>query len=175
MKKFVLTFLMLGLAAAAQASLLGPTQVAQGGNSNPDTEAGIVAGVVGHPVTFLGRLPTEDGEDPFGFIADGKISWTGIDNDDDPSSSVAWNLTGTGWQLDAVAVKAGSNFLNVYTVDDLQKLTSGGWQDILAPEGKGISHVSFFGSTAAVPEGGTTALLLGSSFALLGLIRRNRK
>jgi hypothetical protein len=37
---------------------------------------------------------------------------------------------------------------------------------------RNISHVTFFGCAGAVPDGGTTLMLLGAALGSLGMVRR---
>jgi hypothetical protein len=85
---------------------------------------------------------------------------------------ISWDLTGSGFTLDGVLIKdgnvQGSGMLyRFYGVSADEALIGSGTVTFDNPV-KGISHISFFGSSGGqVPDGGTTAALLG--LALTGL------
>jgi hypothetical protein len=94
------------------------------------------------------------------------------------NATVSWNLTGTGDELYGVYVFGGSNAY-LYLVSSDELVSSGSGQSIVTPLNNGgqtpaISHILFLGAagTPRVPDGGTTALLLGAALSGLGLLRR---
>lgn len=99
-----------------------------------------------------------------------------ITQNTDGSATISWmNLSDTFF---GVYVKGGSNGGNFYTVSS-DELSSGS-SNVFAANNKngkpaGISHIDFFclpGGVTTVPDGGTTAILLGGALTGLGLARR---
>ncbi len=94
----------------------------------------------------------------------------------DNSATITWS--GLTDSFFGVYVKGGSNGGNFYTVtpDELTDGTS----TVFAANNKngrpaGISHIDFFclpGGSTNVPDGGSTAMLLGGAMTGLGLVRR---
>ena len=80
--------------------------------------------------------------------------------------------------LAGVHFKAGSNGGNFYSAGDLN---SGQGDGHAPPTGNGqmqfasLSHLDFFCEPGSVPDGGTTAMLLGSALAGVGVLRRYLK
>ena len=104
-----------------------------------------------------------------------------------PTAEVSWDLTGTGYELNYVLAKDGrgtyqdvTGFLyHLYGVTDWQYVIGdssnldGGVIEIDGE--KEISHISFFGgSGTTVPDGGTTAVLLGLSLVAISFVARRR-
>jgi hypothetical protein len=108
---------------------------------------------------FLYRFPSGEGDfDAFFDVTD----------NGDGTADVQWNLTGSGKELWAIGVKSGDEHIHWYGISPDQRLDSLGVQVVTAPDNiDSISHISFFGKNAQVPDGGATAALLG-----LGLIGR---
>jgi hypothetical protein len=137
----------------------------QGGNSNPDTELGLIEALSGEDLTFLYRYPT--GEGTFD-------SYFTVSDNLDGTADVSWNLTGSGAEAWALGVKSGDDDIHWYGVHANERLISDP-HPVSAPGGiTSISHISFFGKLTGpgpdpdpVPDTGSTALLLGA--ALLGL------
>jgi len=92
-----------------------------------------------------------------------------FDYDPGSSASGSWNLS--GFLVDFIAVKAGSQFV-LYQLSDPS--SSGVWNtDQL--DGKDLSHLVFFGSpNSAVPEPATWAMMIGG-FALAGVAMRRAR
>lgn len=164
--------LVFGAANAAQAHLIGPTQISQGANSNPSSEISVIeasnASLI--PLTYLARVNFNDNGTTKPGEGDYASYFTVSSFSGDPATAtVAWDLTGTGFTLEAVAVKTGRQYLNIYTVSDDQK-TLGLGDSVLAPDGKdSISHITFFGKQAPITPPGTDIPDGGATFALLGL------
>ena len=92
-------------------------------------------------------------------------------------TTVSWDLTGTGWQLCAVLVKADGAY-DVY-VPDPTVIDSGllGSSDVtgitVGEKTYAPSHISFMGHH--VPDGGATLMLLGLSFLGVTWVHRRTK
>jgi hypothetical protein len=91
---------------------------------------------------------------------------------------ITWNLTGTGFQLDGLMIKDGSEghggdqLYRFYGVSSDETFEGSGTVTFDNPV-KGISHIDFFGSPGgSVPDGGTTVMLLGTALGSLGMARR---
>ena len=188
--KYLLTVLVVAVAATAQADLVFDDEYPPFSPNNPPTEEAFIEGIFaadGMPMdfVFLGRFgpggSISGGEDPFGLLAGGNITVTGYDNSDDTSVELSWDLTGTGFELWDVLLKSGQVVTNYFVTAD-QRITDGpGSQTAISTNegtggGRGISHISFFGkaATTTVPEGGATAALMGLALAGLALIKRRR-
>jgi hypothetical protein len=90
--------------------------------------------------------------------------------------NISWNLTGSGFTLDGVLIKDGSfnggQLYRFYGVSADETLIGSGTVSFDDPT-RDISHISFFGSPGgAVPDGGTTVMLLGGALGALGVARR---
>src|SRR5688572_22854821 len=161
-KKTLIVGTLLVAAFQLQASLISLGDHPQGGDSNPNTETGLIEGISGEDLTFLYRYPTGEGDlDAF---------FTATDNLDG-SADVSWDLTGSGFEVWALGVKSGNDFIHWYGVTADQRLTTTP-QGVTAPAGiNSVGHISFFGKITPdvdpIPDGGSTALLLG--IALLGV------
>ena len=89
--------------------------------------------------------------------------------------NVSWNLTGSGFVLDGLLIKSGKiphtdNMLyRFYGVSADETVIGSGTVTFNDPI-EDISHVDFFGSPTqhGVPDGGTTAMLLGGALSVLG-------
>jgi len=90
---------------------------------------------------------------------------------------VSWNLTGSGFVLDGMLLKDGvssprNQLYRFYGVSADETLIGSGTVTFDNPV-KNISHLTFFGSPGgAVPDGGTTVMLLGAALGALGVMRR---
>ncbi len=162
------------LVLQANAHLITP-----GGNlvlSGPDSEANMST-LLGTPVTLLYKAEYDDGvlggtEGAFG-------NYFTITLIDDSHATISWNLTGTGIELLGVAWKDGqvvgvpnSGDAFVWSaVSDDQAVVGGPDNIATVPLFRGaISHISFYGHR--VPEGGSTAILLGLALLGFGGLRR---
>ncbi len=161
---------------------MGPTQILQGGNSNPSTEIDLVEDAFPGlgDLTYLAKYDYDDAafEGPYG---NPQFTSTGFNASGE--ATVGWDLSGTSYQLKAIVVKTANTYLNVYTVGpDMGFL---GFQVVVdAPDNKdSISHTTFLGMPGTpppppppppngVPEGGTSVLMLGLSLIGLGVLRR---
>ena len=140
-------------------------------NENPDptnangyknAEAAYNAWAVanGKPTIVLNWITASDDVTPPSVFADfGTITGGG-------TSSGTFNLP--GYDIDYFAVKAGSEFV---LYEFLGTGGSGNWS---VASGKGLSHLAFFGTKAAVPEPGTWAMML-LGFGAAGTALRRRK
>jgi hypothetical protein len=160
-------------------------------NSNPQTELEWAANELGIPeedLIFFGKVEDEGDnvtEDPLDLFANGNIIVTEYEGDD-KDAYVAWDLTGTPYEMTAVFVKGGSNTGDsLYSVTPDQFIASGSPQFVtLNPEIRqgGISHISFFGTmdgetpppTTQVPDGGATVFMLGGMLVGLRALRLRR-
>lgn len=99
------------------------------------------------------------------------------------SYGLSWDLTGSGYQLWAVGVKAanGANNFRVYETTVDQRWVGTG-ETVWSANNKDISHATFFGKRAdvpspspvPVPDGGMTLMLLGVSLWGVERVRRRR-
>lgn len=97
-------------------------------------------------------------------------------------ATVSWDLTGTGYELEAIYVKGGSQGGNIYDISDtsadFEEVTGSG--SVQTPTTgnngngglAGISHIDFLVVSHPTPDGGTTVLLLGAAVSGLALLRR---
>jgi hypothetical protein len=153
----------------AHANLVSLGDHPGGSNSNPDTQEGLIEGILGEDLDFLYRFPSGEGDfDAFFDVTD----------NGDGTADVEWDLTGSGKELWAVGVKAGPDFIHWYSVTEDQRLVSGGVQVVTAPDNiDSISHLSFFGKAVGspVPDATATLALMGLSVAGLQLVRRHAR
>jgi hypothetical protein len=92
-------------------------------------------------------------------------------------ANISWDLTGSGAELFAIYVFGGSNGANLYKVTDAAQMISGSTTVNTPVTGKSgkfatISHILLLGTGSlpppvAVPEGGTTLVLLASALGLI--------
>jgi hypothetical protein len=179
-----------GLASVASASLIDlGTRLLPSPLGSPTDEANFIETdqSLTFDLTYLNRF--EYGK---GFLDDGAVDalthFTVTPTTDTPTAAITWNLVGTGFELSYVFVKDGTvdqlHLYHLYGVDDLQALIGAG--TVTANGAKDISHITFFGVAAngappppppppppnGVPDGGATAMLLGTALACLGALRR---
>jgi hypothetical protein len=162
----------------ASASLIPQGLIPQGGNSNPSTEiAQIEANSTLEDLVYLARYDFSDNGG--GSWSYGDPIFTGLFTatqytGNPATSTVTWDLTGTGYTLEAVVTKTARESLNLYTVADDQKIKDLVGQDVNFPGKDSISHISFYGNrgTTNVPEGGASVALLGLALGGLGAARR---
>jgi hypothetical protein len=122
---------------------------------------------------FLGKFEAEGGFENGAinisqFVTINQISGT--------TWEISWDLTGSGFTLDGVLIKDGAidqqELYRFYGVSADEALVGSGTVSF-ADLGRDISHISFFGSPGgAVPDGGTTVMLLGAALGSLGMARR---
>jgi len=170
-----------GLASFAQATLTGPTTVSNAtlGNQDPATILAYFQANFGEPdATACLRASSSDdvfSGGHFNLVGGGTVDITpGATG----HANVAFDLTGSGQVLCGFFIFGGASG-NFYTISADEGVT--GNFDIVTPVNKGgqipgISHIDIFccpGGT--VPDSGTTAMLLGSAVAGLGLVRRYLK
>ena len=94
---------------------------------------------------------------------------------------VSWDFTGTGLTLCGLLIKDGNvsppgneQIFAFFSVIDNQGVTGAG--DVFFNEGRNISYIDAYVCQAgAVPDGGTTVMLLGAGLAALGMVRRYLK
>jgi hypothetical protein len=183
MKK-ILTLTMVALTSLvlqANAHLITPA-----GNlflAGPDSEANMST-LLGTSVDLLFKAEYDDGvlggtEGSFG-------SYFTITLIDESHATLSWNLTGSGVELLGVAWKdgnlagqpgtAGAFLWSAVSAD--QRIIGGPDNVASVPVFNGaISHISFYGreTTSRVPEGGSTAILLGLAMLGFGGVRRKLK
>lgn len=169
----------LGLVTAAQANLVDAGYAGSDQNSSPDGELVFLQSLGYTGLDYLDKYDVKDGWDG-DFNKDGVLDVTKIFGERGSKADIEWNLTGTGYELAVVLVKDGNIKIGsatlkgyrIYTVSDDQKLIGSGTVEYAYNDKpQGISHISFWGVTA-VPDGGATLLLLGSSLLGLGILRR---
>jgi hypothetical protein len=147
------------------------------GDASPAHEEELINGILNHPddlaCEFIGKIPTEGSDDPYWFIARGLLSIDRSLDDEPMETMVNWDLTGTGWELCAVLVKADGHY-DIYFPDDalagegmVTGVTVPADEKTYAP-----SHITFMGHH--VPDGGSTLALLGCSLAGLAFIRKRK-
>jgi hypothetical protein len=96
---------------------------------------------------------------------------------------VSWNLTGSGYMLESLLIKDGGvrnkQLYGFYPVINNEGTTGSGTvsfvgETLILPTPRNISFVEFFGSPVPthVPDGGSTAILLGAGLSGLGFLRR---
>lgn len=174
------------LVTVANASLIGPDQIDSTGGSPSGEITDILnsnssLSSPGNPLTYLAKVGGGGGWDGSAPYGDDKFDYTPFVATKPATAQVAWDLTGTGWELWAVVVKTGSKYLNLYTVSatnvDYQRITNGaGTETVEAPDNKdSISHISFFGRrSTSVPESGSTLILLGLGLSFLAFLKRKK-
>jgi hypothetical protein len=92
--------------------------------------------------------------------------------------TITWDLTGTGFVLGGVLIKDGEGGVqgeSIYSFFDGNHEVSGSGEVSFTGDftGRDISHLSFFVCPGgAVPDGGTTVMLLGAALGALGMARR---
>src|SRR5688572_18119965 len=176
-KSLLLAVAALSLALQANAHLITP-----GGNlilNGPDSEANMSVNL-GTPVSLLFKAEYDDGvlggtEGAFG-------SYFTINLIDESHATISWNLTGTGIELLGVAWKDGNVSGQPGTGDSFvwsavsgdQAVVGGPDQIATIPLFTGaFSHISFYGrETNRVPEGGSTAIMLGLGLMGFAGLRR---
>jgi hypothetical protein len=94
---------------------------------------------------------------------------------------ISWNLTGSGYTLCGALIKDGAGGMpgkqlyRFYDVSAGQEVIGSGTVSFadIGRNGFNISHITFFGCAAGVPDGGTTVMLLGAALGALGIVRRH--
>jgi hypothetical protein len=160
----------------AQAHLLDPVQFEANLGSGTDEAAFLQSqGLLDADCQFGTKW--EDGafEDPNNFFN----QFFTVTETDGQTWHVTWNLTGSGFTLGGLLIKDGSvspgsgdSVYRFYGVSDNELLVGSG--DVsFADLDRDISHLSFFVCPGgAVPDGGTTVMLLGAALGALGMARR---
>lgn len=182
----ILTVLLLA-AGAANAHLIHIDSFQLSGTlTNPESEAAwieTIQGLDAGSLTYLNKLDLDEGWDDTG-VAD--AAWFDVDfthfkdgDEDEPvAGELEWDLTGTGYQLSYMLVKAGQASYNLYGVTDEQIFRNTGPAAEYFDQGgqnvsSAISHLSFYGrGSTSVPDGGFTLALLGIGIAGVGLLKR---
>jgi len=171
---------LVGLPTVAQAHLIDLTPGGFGVASvigNPADEADFIENFVGldFDLLYLEKFDNGTGFDGLGAAPDSGIANYSVDTASLLAQDIEWDLTGSGHEALFVLAKNGKaggpngDFLyHLYGVSPDQR-TIGGPDTVSINGAKDISHISWFGgpSTADVPDGGATCILLGSS--LLGM------
>ena len=183
-KNILANSLLLGLLATSitHATLIDRGIIGQGGNPAGEAQAIINADLLGigtDPLTYLAKFEFDEAEwDSDGLFDNNKFGAT--DYTGNPATTtLTWDLTGTGYTLEAVAVKAAT-LMRIYAVADDQKLMDLNGQAGVSPWRDEISHVTFFGRTGntppppGVPDTGSTLLLLGLGLGFLGFLKRQK-
>jgi hypothetical protein len=147
------------------------------GGAGEATETAWVSDLLGTELSFIGKFGNDGviNEDPYGALAAMLVKIQNYEGEEDLSVDLWWDLSGTGWQLWAVLLKGGQNDSLWVSTED-QRVMSFDWQTATKPAPTGISHVSIFGlRTTTVPDGASTAALLGLGLVGLSFIARRRK
>jgi len=88
--------------------------------------------------------------------------------------TVTWDFTGTGLTLCGALIKDGAidqqQLYSFFGVSPDELVVGSG--TVSFTSGRNISHISFFACAGAVPDGGTTVMLLGAALGALGMARR---
>ncbi len=168
-----------GLTSAANATLSDPIPF----NSQPDNPTQTLAdfkSVTGN-TDATACIPRVDGDRANGdIVTSGAFTFTFHGSGGGPVVDVTFDLTNTpGQLLCGFYIKGGNAGGNFYTVSADEGL-SGTFLGLHAPitgrSGKfaDISHIDTFCCPGGnnVPDGGTTAMLLGSALTGLGVVRR---
>ena len=167
------------LASLANAHLLNPTFFTTPSPiGSPTDEASFLeTNFATGPLTYLAQF-NETGANESGAV-DFLRGFTAFNDGPFTNAFVSWDLTGTGFQLTYALVKGGSTggpngqeTYALYPVSSDEGLFPELFQTVQANAGAStdISHITFFGT--AVPDSGTTVMLLGSALTGLGLLRR---
>ena len=149
----------------ARADLLGPYD----GPSNNDNET-IMSSLLGEPVIKLDEDEFDDGMPAFDL---GPPLIVELINDYE--AQVSWDLTGTGEEAWAVAVKDGGNIANPpvwvwYEVTTDQRIVGGGLVDTYETENEGaISHINLYGKRVPEPA---AILLIGVGLIGVAVVGR---
>jgi hypothetical protein len=183
---FLLGLLCMGLASLAQANLSAPSTITNQeiGNQDPATVLAFFQDNFNMPdatTCFRGDANEETGNitGTFNLDGGGTITFT---NTSGNAVSVAFDLTNTGHVICGFEVFGGGS-ANFYTVTADEGVVSdpNTLFIIHTPENKGgqlpnISHIQVFCCPGgAVPDSGTTAMLLGGALTGLALVRRYLK
>jgi hypothetical protein len=168
----------------AQAHLEIPTYYTlPTGLGNPAGETAFVNSETGTTQTYLNKSDNP-GSNPGVWDNSGAVdsshfnvtyNFTGTDA---LTATISWDLTGTGFLLNYVLVKDGSApgggafYYALYPVSADEGLMGSGTVQVNANASRNISHISFFGTEGGtVPDGGTTAALLGLGLSGLAALR----
>jgi len=158
-----------GLTTLARATVtdLGEHDLANNGDA---TELAGFIDAGGDPDATLCFKSVEPGSTDFGGSIDFSVN-------QDNTLHVTWDMTGTGHLVCGFLTKDGAgNLVHIYSVAADQGLT--GSADLIVP-GNGasaLSHLDVFCCVGgAVPDSGTTAMLLGGALTGLGVVRRYLK
>jgi hypothetical protein len=161
--------LCVGLTTLARATVtdLGEHDLANNGDA---TELAGFIDAGGDPDATLCFKSVEPGSTDFGGSIDFSVN-------QDNTLHVTWDMTGTGHLVCGFLTKDGAgNLVHIYSVAADQGLT--GSADLIVP-GNGasaLSHLDVFCCVGgAVPDSGTTAMLLGGALTGLGVVRRYLK
>ena len=182
---FLLGLLCMGLASLAQANLSAPVTFTNQeiGNQDPDTVLAFFQSHFNEPdatTCFRGDANEDTGDitGTFNLTGGGTITFT---NTSGNAVSVAFDLTGTGHVICGFEVFGGGS-ANFFTVTPDEGVVSdpNNLFIIHTPPNGGdqlpnISHIQVFCCPGAVPDSGSTAMLLGGALAGIGLAFRYLK
>jgi hypothetical protein len=150
---------------------------------NPAAEEAFIEALVGGDVTYLNKYNYDTGFEGGGAVNPGGNFFDQGAAGGSNTKTISWDLTGSGFGANYVLIKDGTvdnpnppptnaHLYRLYVVTDDQFLIGGGDVSFLPDFNKNISHVSWFGSPAGVPDGGMTLTLLGCALVGLGALRR---
>jgi hypothetical protein len=161
----------------AQASLTDPIYFTTGspiGNGTDEQNYLIANGYMEDCCQYLGKF-NQGGATENGAINISQyvtVSYSA----DGQTATVTWNLAGSGFnELCGILIKDGGNpdqLYGFYGVTADQVLAGSGSVSFSLQD-RQISHITLFGCAGgAVPDGGTTVMLLGAALGALGMARR---
>lgn len=90
-----------------------------------------------------------------------------LTNRDEDILDITWDLSSIGAEVWGIVVKAGRDS-NIYTVEELDRMSFGSASSIVGPDNKEISHFSLIGKTG-LPTGGSSVPDAQGTMALLAL------
>jgi hypothetical protein len=171
MKSFFKSLVVAAAISAAGVSAQAHTVFFETFDAHPDdptTTATQVGGEVGLTLTDFFRYDSTHLTSPY--ITVTPTSTTG-------EVTISWDFTGSGFVLGAVYIKGGSNGGNIYTISSDETVIGSGTIHTPLTGGSdkfaGISGIDFLvGTSTRVPDGGATAMLLGTALSGLALMRR---
>ena len=185
-KKLTRTLTMVAVAIATathtQAAFIGFTEE-RISPSNPTQETAAVEALFpGEDLEFLVKW-NDDGSsiDELGSnFSAADAALVTLTNRDEDILDITWDLASIGAEVWGVVVKAGRNS-NIYTVEELDRMSFDAASSIVGPDNKDISHFSLIGKTglptggSSVPDAqGTMALLALGLGGIAGVSRRSR-